>query len=220
MKTYGKENYILGRRPCGMNVTLVGSNSAYSFPLFCKTWKCEKCRKDKIKYYIFIIRTAFNNLTCVHLFVGQRPEKRKKLSNFITKYVGGHYCRINGMDTSTIISDKKFDGAKRRDKNKFLENTLPEILDEPWEEGRRISFSRGWIEPDEKKESDWFAMIDGDLEDEYKKLSSDAEKREWLKKQTFLRTTTKGKEFLNQKPSISQTRWEDAQSDIVPLALQ
>ena len=197
MKTRGEE--ISTWRGCGMPVTLVGPHGSSSFPTRCRTWPCPVCREILINEYIRKIKNAFMALPCVHVFVGYRQEKGKDLSNFIQHNVHGHYCRINGLDTSAIISDRKFDGAKRNDKKNFLENNLPDILNQSWEEGRRVSFSKGWIEPDKKKESDYWGIVLGNVRKDFYKLHSDEEKKAWLSKQQIFKLFTKGAEFLGQE---------------------
>lgn len=194
MKEQGKDDAVLSG--CGMWVTVVGPRGAYSFPSLCKRWMCTKCRKILIKILIDKIQGCFGELPCVQVFVGYSKEKGKELSNFTSKNVNGHYCRINGVNTSVIISDKKFNGAERNDKIKFLRKTLPEILNQPWEKGKRVSFSLGWIEPHEKEESNNWVMIVGDVCDEFHKLNSDEEKKAWLLKQIILRRYKKGAKFL------------------------
>lgn len=142
-------------------------------------------------------------LSCVHVFIGYRQEKGKDLSNFIQHNLHGHYCRINGLDTSAIISDRKFDGAERTDKKKFLENTLPEILNQPWEKGRRVSFFKGWIEPDKKQESNNWGILVGDVCTEFENLCSDEDKKAWLSKQPILKLFPKGAKFLGQESPMN-----------------
>lgn len=197
MKEQPENHIVLGG--CGQWVTVVGPNGAYSFKKPCKMWNCKRgCKKKLIAHYIKKIRHNFMNLPCVQIFLGYRNEKDKALSNFTTKNVTGHYCRINGLDTSAIISDKKFTGSKRRDKRNFLINTLPEILNQPWERGRRVSFSKGWIEIQEKEESRFWAIIIGDLSSEFRRLRTDEERRAWISNRQILKLFKKGKRFLSQ----------------------
>jgi hypothetical protein len=197
LKEQGEDGAVLSG--CGMLFTVVGPHGASSFPLLCKTWRCPKCRKKLIADYIDKIRHNFMKLPCVQVFVGYRTEKGKDLSNFTSQNVSGHYCQIGGMDISVIISDRKFDGVKRFDKIKFLRKTIPEILNQPWDKGRRISFSLGWIETEVKPPPKYWAMIDGDVCIEFYKLLSDEEKKAWLNKQKIYQMYPKGKKFLNQE---------------------
>ncbi len=182
-----------------MLVTLVGPSGAISFNLLCMEWKCPSCRKKLIKKYMVKISDAYMELPCIQVFVGFRTESGKKLSNFISQNVSSHHSRINGLDISVIISDRKFVGAKRHDKKKFLENTLPDILNHPWEKGRRVSFSKAWIVPEEKEESYYWGMLVGDARKEFNKFRSDGEKKAWLLKQHMYRKFPKWLEFLGQE---------------------
>jgi hypothetical protein len=184
-------------------------------------WNCAKCREKRIDYYIHQISYKFMDLPCVHIFVGKRTEKGKDLSNFTSQNVSGRYCRINGLNTSAIISDRKFDGAARYYKKKFLEKTLPEILNQPWAKGRRVSFSKEWIETKaeerekgeaekekgsnrgaKEEESGYWAMIVGDVCKEFSELRSDEERRGWLTKQSIYQLYKKGENFLGQEAAM------------------
>ncbi len=47
------------------------------------------------------------------------------------------------------------------------------------------------------KESRYWAMVSGNVRDEFLRLGTDEEKRIWLLRQTILKRYPKGKEFLN-----------------------
>jgi hypothetical protein len=202
MRERPEDHVVLGG--CGQLVTVVGPNGAYSFKKPCMMWNCKRgCRKKLIAHYIKKIRHNFMKLRCVQIYFGYRNERGKNLSNFTSKNVIGHYCRINGLDTSAIISDKKFTGSERRDKRNFLINTLPEILNQPWERGQRISFSKGWIEIQEKEEPRFWAMVDGDLSSEFLRLRTDEERRIWLSNRQIVRLFKKGEKFLSEGPTTT-----------------
>lgn len=211
MKKQGEKHVVYGG--CGMLVTVVGPDGAYSFPRPCKMWKCPKCREKKIAHYIFKISDQFLDLPSVHIFVGYRMEKGKVLSNFTNQNCSGRYCRINGIDTSVIISDRKFDGAERYDKKKFLDKNLPVIMNQAWEKGKRVSFSKEWVETlaeaEERKEeekrlnngiteedSGYWAMVVGNVCTEFYQLQTDKEKKDWLNKQQIYQVYPAGKKFL------------------------
>jgi len=190
---------------CGILVSFVGRRGVFSINLPCRQWGCEECREQVIVCHIKTISDLFNELKCVQVFVGYRDEKEKKLSNFINKNVSGHYCRINGQDKAVIISDRNFDGARRYDKRKFLECELPKILNQPWKEKRRISFSSGWKKPRKKQQPKYWAISFRNIRDEFNKLSTDKERKDWLCNKTNCRLTQLGEEFVKQDTTIKNT---------------
>ena len=196
------DNLMSGK--CGIIVTLVGPSGERLIRQSCKMWNCPECREQRIVDCIKKICDKLANLPCVHVFVAYRKEKGTALSNFTKRNIRGQYCRVNGIDTSVIISDRKFADAARCDKMKFLEHTLPEILHQPWWKGKRISFSKRWNKTEveisdsagTKTESGYWGMVVGDVRDEYSKLCSDAERKSLFQKQIKLRIFRAGKKFL------------------------
>lgn len=131
------------RSPCGATYTIVGPWGSKEINHFCKTWKCPPCRQLKIEDYYAKICFAMTKLGGVHLFVGTTDKQGKQLSKFLHKKINGDYVTLKTSNGATIISTRIFPGAKRRDKKKYLEVDLLEVLSSPWSRGRRVSFSSG-----------------------------------------------------------------------------
>lgn len=203
MKIKGDANADLSRPKCPIPVTVVGPHGAYNSYSYCKGWNCPICRPKLIKDHNENICNIFIELSCVQVFVAYKKERGKELSNFISRYVGikckdyhHKHCRINGIDESVIISDRKFPGSKRIDKRNFLHDILPEILNSPWEKGQRVSFTRGLNKTKKKAKSGEYCRLLGHVSEDYDNLHSDEERAVWIKRQAIFKLHNKGKEFL------------------------
>jgi hypothetical protein len=193
MKSKGQENFIY--RGCGAIITLVGPTGAFSFPSVCRRWRCPECRRRLIEEHLRDIRSCFARLRCLQVFVGSRKEDGKELSNFCNRNLRGCYVRIRCLGETVIISDRKFPGARRHDKKKFLREALPVILDRPWYEGTRVAYSRGFKKVP-AKEPVYYARVFYDAAEEYKSLRSKKDKAQWIAACGNIRIFAKGREFL------------------------
>lgn len=176
------------RFPCGSYFTFVGPWGSKEFQLFCKRWRCPICRPIKIEEYLADISYAMTRLGGAHLFVATRSEEGKRLSKFAHKNVTGDYAIIKTSDGATIIATRTFPGAKRREKKKYLEADLLELLSSPWSRGRRVSFSSGISfllrgcrnrYRRDAHQINW-ARVSGKRHMELEKLATDEERALWL----------------------------------------
>jgi len=137
-----------------------------------------------------------NILAGVQLFVASTNLKEKELSNFLQRKMRGLYICIGIPLGAVIISTKKFTESQPVDKKKYLNDTLKEILESPWESGMRIHTSSeirnllktlaqaaddNYEEAEDKNhEAVGLALVSAVHEYQYKRLKTNHEKALWL----------------------------------------
>lgn len=166
-----------GKIICGSRTTCVGPNGAYLIRFFCGRWSCPDCRQRMTDEHVNAITRSF--LPKVQVFVGHRMETGPALRK-ILRDVDSYWC-ILCNDGAVIISSRKFPGAERRDKNKFLHENLRGIFDKAWLGGKRVSHSKDFNKlPNPRKNEPLYAIVPGNKIAEYGKLINEEERAYWL----------------------------------------
>lgn len=197
----------LGKWYCRVPVTVVGPRGATEFRILCKRWSCPDCRKWKIATHLNKISTIMEEHAGVQLFLGPKKGTGKEITNFLQRKVPGLYFCIYTEHGSTIISNKTFPGAVRKDKKRYLRVDLPTLLESPWTGGRRISCSteinRTWEK--QKGESTQhsgvkkWATVLGCWKRQFEALVTDEEKALWLSSNRHdAKIFTAGERFLEE----------------------
>lgn len=182
---------------CGDPVTVLTKTGAFSTTAPCSRWDCYDCRKDKIRRYQKTFKEIFPGVV---VNIGELPMTGKKLSRFISLRVSKPYFAVHLLDRAVVITTKGFVGSSPRNKKKFVERDLPELL-ETIKGGRAVSLSRKEDNMEKNviaPESHFFGRIPGDRVDEWKRLSSDKERADWLRCQPAIRLFKMGEKLLKE----------------------
>jgi hypothetical protein len=184
---------------CGDPVTVLTKTGAFWRKEDCDRWDCDLCRKRKIKEYQEKVTEQFPGaIVCI----GEAKMKGRALSRFLSRSIPKPYFAVRLDDHSVIIANKRFDRSKLRNKKKFVDNVLPEILN-TIRSGRVVSLSRKENIMNKNKVehvSPYYGKIPGDRVEEWKRLLNDKERAYWLRRQPGIRLFKAGKTLLEENP--------------------
>jgi hypothetical protein len=184
---------------CGDPVTVLMKTGAFWTTSDCERWGCDDCRKKKILFYQRKFREMFPGAV---VSVAEVPMREKALSRFISRKVAKPYFAVHLSDRAMAVTVKGFEGSRPRNKKKFVERDLPELLD-TIRRGRAVSLSRKEEIMDTNQDepvNQFYGRIPGDRVKEWERLSSDKERADWLRSQPEIRLFKAGIKLLEENP--------------------
>ncbi|MBU1056105.1 MAG: hypothetical protein KKC46_20115 [Proteobacteria bacterium] len=174
---------------CGTKVTIIKEHGSFTINYYCGRWEHEPCKKYKIKK----LKERIMSFKGIIVYVGVVPDEKRWIEKNIKQK--HNYLCIKFDDKKIIISEKKFPGCEKREKNKFIKE-LPALL-EPITEGRRISGRRFHRKVAEQSESESLAAVAGDKVKELSGMSLN-DKMAWIINQPDKVFYKKGRLLLTQ----------------------
>ena len=185
---------------CGALVTVVTTWGSYKVRIYCKRWDCPPCKKFRIK----VLLKRIGSFSEIFVYTGVVPQGKK---HWIERNITGDYIAVRFDSGTIMISEKKFPGCTRQNKEKFKQQFFDFMV--PITEGRRIS-KRRLPPPDESSgddfpedesvemtpiENDTLGIVSGDHVAEIAKMTP-VQKVLWLEPQPERIIFPKGKKLL------------------------